>query len=133
MRTARIKGLTFADVEQAKSARHLIVTCEELVDSAELRDDPDQNQIPFFCVDAVVHVPHGAYPTACYRHYDYAPTYLNQYREWAGNEEQYKEYLNKFIYGVEGHEELLSLVGKEQVDIIKADPRTGYAVGLQRG
>ena len=30
--TGRIHGLTFADVEQAKSAKHLILTCEELVE-----------------------------------------------------------------------------------------------------
>jgi glutaconate CoA-transferase subunit A len=29
--TARIAGLTFADIEQAKAARHVIVTCEDLV------------------------------------------------------------------------------------------------------
>ena len=28
--TGRIHGLTFADVEQAKSAKHVILTCEEL-------------------------------------------------------------------------------------------------------
>ncbi|MFP3975648.1 MAG: CoA transferase subunit A [Dehalococcoidia bacterium] len=131
--TARINGLTFADVEQAKSARHLIVTCEELVDSGELREDPDQNQLPFFCVDAVVHVPYGAYPTACYRYYDYDPAYLNQYREWAADDQKYKEYLDRFVHGVDGHEELLSLIGKERLDIIKADTRTGYAVNLDRG
>ncbi|MDP4725914.1 MAG: CoA transferase subunit A, partial [Desulfobacterales bacterium] len=65
--TVRIEGLTFADVEQAKAARHLIVTCEELVDVDDLRAAPDHNQIPFFCVDAVVPVPWGAFPTACYR------------------------------------------------------------------
>jgi glutaconate CoA-transferase subunit A len=66
--TGRIRGLSFADVEQAKSAKHLILTCEELVDTEELRKDPDQNNIPFIHVDAVVHVPYGAYPTACYRY-----------------------------------------------------------------
>ncbi|MGB8424553.1 MAG: CoA-transferase, partial [Desulfobacterales bacterium] len=55
--TVRIEGLPFADIEQAKAARALIVTCEELVDTADLRCEPDRNQIPFFCVDAVVPVP----------------------------------------------------------------------------
>ena len=45
--TARIKGLTFTDVEKAKSAKKLIITCEELVDSDVIRSDSDQNQIPF--------------------------------------------------------------------------------------
>ncbi|MEJ2660239.1 MAG: CoA-transferase, partial [Desulfobacteraceae bacterium] len=76
--TVRITGLPYADVEQAKAARHLIVTCEEVVADDRLRRTPEQNQIPFFCVDAIVHVPMGAYPTACYRYYDYDPFRLHQ-------------------------------------------------------
>jgi len=130
--TARIEGLTFADIEQAKSANHLIITCEELVESEELRKNPDQNQIPFFCVDAVVHVPFGAFPTASYRYYDYDPVYLNKYREYAEDDLRYKKYLEKFIYGVKDHQGLLDLVGEERMEMIKADSRTGYAANLDR-
>jgi glutaconate CoA-transferase subunit A len=55
--TCRIRGLQFCDVDQAKAARAVIVTCEELVDAAELRADPEYNQIPFIHVSAVVPVP----------------------------------------------------------------------------
>jgi glutaconate CoA-transferase subunit A len=130
--TVRIEGLTFADVEQAKAARHLIITCEELVVGDQLRAAPDQNQIPFFCVDAVVPVPYGAYPTACYRYYDYDPVYLNQYRHAAKDEARYRTYLDTFVYGVADHGMLMERVGRERRDKIAADPRTGYAVDLDR-
>ncbi len=130
--TVRMEGLTFADVDQAKSARYVIVTCEELVTTDELRENPDQNQLPFFCVDAVVHLPLGAYPTACYRHYDYDPAYLGDYKKAAQDDLLFKEYLDTFVYGVENHAALLNKVGAAQIERIKADPRTGYAVGLTR-
>jgi len=130
--TVRIEGLAFADIEQAKSAEHVIITCEELVEAEQLRENPDQNQLPFFCVDAVVPVAYGAFPTACYRHYDYDPLYLNQYRADARNDSRYRAYLDKWVYGVGQHQELIDRIGKEQIDKIKADPRTGYAVGLDR-
>ena len=130
--TVRIEGLTFADVEQAKAARCLIVTCEELVDVDALRAAPDQNQIPFFCVDAVVPVPWGAFPTACYRYYDYDPVYLNQYRQAAMDDERYRTYLEMFVVGVPDHQSLIDKVGPRRLDAIKADPRTGYAVNLDR-
>ncbi len=130
--TARIEGLTFADIEQAKSAKYLIMTCEELVESEELRKNPDQNQIPSFCVDAVVHVPFGAFPTASYRYYDYDPVYLNEYKEYAADDLSYKKYLEKFVYGVNDHQGLLDLVGGERMEMIKADSRTGYATKLDR-
>jgi glutaconate CoA-transferase subunit A len=130
--TVRIQGLTFADVEQAKAARRLIVTCEELVEVDALRAAPDQNQIPFFCVDAVVPVPWGAFPTACYRYYDYDPVYLNQYRQAALDDERYRTYLETFVYGVPDHHTLIDRVGHGRLDAIKADPQTGYAVTLDR-
>jgi glutaconate CoA-transferase subunit A len=130
--TVRMEGLSFSDVEQAKCARHLIVTCEELVSSDFLKAGPDQNQIPSFCVDAVVHIPYGAYPTACYRYYDYDPAYLNAYRKNAENDGLYNAYLEEFVYGVPDHQGLLDKIGNGRLNAIKADPRTGYAVGLDR-
>jgi glutaconate CoA-transferase subunit A len=81
--TGRILGLSFADIEQAKSAKHSHSNCEELVDTEELRRIPIKNNIPFIHVDAVVHVPYGAYPTACYRYYDYDPAFLLAYAGYA--------------------------------------------------
>jgi len=128
----RIQGLTFADVEQVKAAKNIIVTCETLVATEQIRTQSDQNQIPSFCVDAVVPIPYGAYPTACFQHYDYDPVYLNRYKEAAQDEERYKSYLQKYILERDNHEALLKMIGSEQLDKIKADKRTGYAVGLDR-
>ena len=130
--TVRIDGLTFADVEQAKAARRVIVTCEELVDGGRLRETPGINQLPFFCVDAVVPLPMGAYPTACYGYYDYDPAFLNAYRAQAGDDARYHGYLNRFVFGVPDHQAFLQLQDAGQLERIKADPRTGYAVGLDR-
>jgi len=130
--TARITGLPFADVEQAKAARHLIVTCETLVEEETLRQDPDRNQIPFFCVDAVVHQPMGAWPTACYHHYDYDPTRLNHYRQAALDDARYRDYLENDILATADHAAMLAGIAPDQLKRIKADPRTGYAVGLDR-
>ena len=130
--TARIEGLPFADVEQAKAARHLCVTCETLVEDDRLRRHPDRNQIPFFCVDAVVHAPMGAYPTACYRHYDYDPARLHRYRQAALDEERYRAYLDTEIRATADHTEMMARVDAGQLARITADPRTGYAVGLDR-
>jgi glutaconate CoA-transferase subunit A len=130
--TVRMEGLTFSDVEQAKSAKHVIVTCEELVESDILKENPDQNQIPSFCVDAVIHVPYGAYPTACYRYYDYDPKYLNEYRRYAEDDRLYSAYLDEFIHKLKSHQDLLGKIGSDRLETIKADKRTGYAVGLDR-
>lgn len=129
--TCRILGLTYADIEQAKASRHVIVTCEELVEPGELRENPGLNQIPFIHVSAVCHVPYGAYPTAVYRCYDYDPDYLIAYAKAARDERLFRKYQDQFIYGVSNHGEFLERVGRKRLEEIKADPTRGYATNLQ--
>ena len=128
----RIQGLSFADTEQAKASKHLVITCEELMEGDELKKDSDRNQIPFIHVDAVVHAPGGAYPTACYNNYDYDPVYLKMYAEHAKDENLHKNYLEKYIYQPQDHPSFLALMGPERMAEIKADPRTGYCPDLDR-
>jgi glutaconate CoA-transferase subunit A len=130
--TVRIAGLTFADVEQARAARHVIVTCEELVEPDVLRAEPDRNQIPFFAVDAVVHMPFGAHPTACYGYYDYDAQHLHEYRAAARDEAQFVAYLDKYVYGVDGHAAYLDRIGSEAQRRIRAIDPFGYAPELAR-
>ena len=130
--TVRIKGLTFADIEQAKSADIVIVTCEEIVPRSFIRLDPDQNSLPPFFVDAIVKIPYGAHPTAVYTCYDYDPKHLNLYKKVADDDRTFKEYLDEWVYGVKSHEEYLEKIGSTTLLQIKANPVLGYAVGLDR-
>lgn len=130
--TVRIKGLTFADVEQAKSAKTVIVSCEEIVPGKWLREDPDQNTLPSFMVDAVVHAPYGAHPTACHYHYDYDPQHFKEYQQAAQDDERFREYLEKWVYGISDQYEYLDQIGAKALQSIKANPVSGYAVGLDR-
>ena len=95
---ASIEGSRFEDVYKAKGAKKLILTAEEIVDPDYFRKFPERNTIPYFYADAVVHMPKGAYPTACpnYYHADYDEIrrYLSMCREG-----KVEEYLNQWIGG----------------------------------
>ncbi len=130
--TVRIKGLTFADIEQAKAADTLIVSCEEIVPRSFIRMDPDQNTLPPFFVDAIVPVPYGAHPTAVYACYDSDAKHLNHYKKVAGDDAQFQEYLDAWVYGVPTHEAYLKKVGIADLLQIKANSVLGYAPGLDR-
>ncbi len=131
--TVRIRGLTFADVEQARASRSVIVTCEELVETEVLRAEPDRNQIPFFTIAAVVHVPYGAHPTACYHYYDYDAQHLNRYRRLALNDRRFSDYLDEYVFSMDNHEAYLKKIGDEVLGRIRAVPPYGYTPGLKRG
>jgi glutaconate CoA-transferase, subunit A len=130
--TVRIKGLTFLDLEQAKAASRVIVTCEEVVPAGFLRQDPDQNSLPPFLVDAVVPAPYGAHPTACHYFYDYDPRHLSMYRQMASDEDGFRRYLDEWVYGVADQEAYLAKVGAVDLMRIKANSALGYAPGLDR-
>ncbi len=130
--TVRIKGLTFADLEQCKAASVVIVSCEEIVPESYLRLDPDQNALPPFLVDAVVPVPYGAHPTACRYFYDYDPQHLNLYKAAAKDDAQWAAYLDEWVYGVESWDAYLDKVGGAQLARIRANTVAGYAPGLDR-
>jgi glutaconate CoA-transferase subunit A len=130
--TVRIKGLTFADIEQAKSADIVIVSCEEIVPVEFIRADPDQNALPPFLVDAVVKLPYGAHPTACAYFYDYDVSHLNLYRNAAKDPSRFARYLDEWVTGVAGHEAYLEKIGTKSLLGIKANPVMGYAPGLDR-
>ncbi len=132
MGTCSIQGLAFADIEQAKASKHVIVTCEQIVDKPVLRETPDLNQIPFIHVTAVCHVPYGAYPTAVYGHYDYDSNQLKKFAVSAKDPDQFKSYQDKYIYSVRDHDMFLKAIGKDRLDAIKADPRTGYSTDMKR-
>ncbi len=128
----RIDGLGFADVEQAKASKTLVITCEQLLDDDYMKNEPDRNQIPFIHADAVIHVPFGAYPTACYNFYDYDAIYLKAHAKAAKDDTAYKEYLDTMILGLADHHALLDHVGQARLEMIRADKNRGYAKHLDR-
>lgn len=129
---ARIKGLKFLDQEQVRAASRVIVSCEEVVPAAFLRQDPDQNAFPPFLVDAVVHAPLGAHPTACHLFYDYDPRHLNMYRQQAGADETFQQYLKDWVFDAPDQETYLGQVGAVDLTRIRANSQLGYAPGLDR-
>jgi len=131
--TVRIYGQNFGDEQQAKAAKKLIVTCEEIVQPNKLREFPEHNCVPFFRVNAIVKVPYGAHPYACYRYYDYDPEFLHLYHKQAEDDASFKEFLDEYIYGVNDWEEYLEKIGGEKkLRMLKADKKLGYAPKLKR-
>ena len=95
---ASIEGSRFEDVYKAKGAKKLIITAEEIVDTEYFKKFPERNTIPYFYTTAVVHMPKGAYPTACPNYYppdyDEIRRYLSMCRE--GKVDEYiKEWIER--------------------------------------
>jgi glutaconate CoA-transferase subunit A len=107
----RIRGTTVADLDLARAAKRLIITCERLIRNEEIRRDPTQTVIPFFCVDAVCEVPYGSYPGNMPYEYFSDEEHLRAWLEVEKDVPAYKRFLERFIYGVADFSEYLQACG----------------------
>ncbi len=101
--------------EQALMASKVIVTVEEVVSTEEVMRQPYDTAIPGRFVDAVVKVPYGAHPMGLKGFYDDDDGHLTNYAKTAVDEEGFKRYMDKYVFGVKDHWEYLNLIGLERL------------------
>ena len=106
-----IEGFKTHEIEMAKASTHVLVTCEEIIDSDEIRSDPSLTTIPYIYVDAVILQKWGGYPTSVYHHYVHDADHISLYQKVArvGGIE-YQKYLDDYVYGCKNFDEYLSKV-----------------------
>lgn len=59
---AQWDGTSAADVEMAKAAKRVVITCEEVVDRDTIVANAHMTKVPGYYVDAVIEAPFGAHP-----------------------------------------------------------------------
>ena len=126
--TCIIEGDEFHDLDIVMAAKRTIVTCEELVSNEYIRRDPTLTRIFGPCVNAVVHVPYGAWPSQCYNYYDTDGEALKEYDQASKDEESFKAYVKKYVYDMKDHDDLLDLIGGSRLAKLRVVPGLGYAV-----
>ncbi|GBD12239.1 3-oxoadipate CoA-transferase subunit A [bacterium HR24] len=125
---ARVFGTGISDVESALASRKVIISTEEIVDTEEIRNNPGITAIPYYCVDAVVHLPFGAYPGEMAGRY---ASDVEHVVEVVGATMRgfVRQYLDKWVYSAQDHFEMLDkLVGwrKLQEMVQRATIKEGY-------
>lgn len=108
---AIIRGISVADLELARAAKHLIITAERLVSNSVIRNNPTATSIPFYLVDAVIEVPFGSYPGNMPYEYFSDEEHLAQWLEVEKDPEEFAKFLDHYIYGVSCFEEYLERCG----------------------
>jgi hypothetical protein len=125
---ARCFGPGVSPLETAMASKRVIISTDEIIEHDEIRKDPGRTTIPYYLVDAVVFAPFGAYPggTPGFYEMDY-----EHYGEFVALERQGQigEYLEKYVWSVASHEEMLEKrVGLARLNGMKrrATIREGY-------
>lgn len=92
---ADISGPLYEDLIIARSAKKLVLTCEELVDDAYFGKD-SKAMISQVLVDHVIHAPGCAAPGACEGFYDVDDGKMRRFKALA-SEEELMEYLKEVV------------------------------------
>jgi glutaconate CoA-transferase subunit A len=107
----RLRGTSVADLDLARAARRVIVTCERLIPAEEIRRDPTQTVIPFFCVDAVCEVPYGSYPANMPYEYFSDEDHFQQWLTAEKDVTTLRQFLDEYIFGVADFADYLQRCG----------------------
>ena len=94
---AQIDGPVWDSQAMAGAADKILLTTEELVERAQITNSPERTIIPAFKVASVSVVPYGAYPTSCYKYYDYDAEQLRNYSEVALDADVFEKYVKEKV------------------------------------
>jgi glutaconate CoA-transferase subunit A len=116
---AHVWGTLGITRQAALAARHIVIVAEEIRSRAQILSDPGLVLAPEMRVAAVVHQPFGAFPSpvqGCYRRrHDFFARYHEESRTVEGN----REWLERWIYGVDDWKGFLDQVGRDVLDEIR--------------
>lgn len=125
MGNVQISGYEFMDQDIAKSSERVIVTTEKIVSSKEIRRHPERTTIPFFCVDAVVRLPYGAYPSECWDLYEADFDHFAHFADRTNKNgiDGAREYVAESIYGTKSFQDFLRNIGSAKLRKLKRNMR----------
>jgi glutaconate CoA-transferase, subunit A len=101
---AQWDGTSGPDVEMAKAAGRVVVTCEEVVPRAEIVARAHMTKLPGYYVSAVIEAPFGAHPTSHVPRYSADPWQLLDYAAAAGPDpgDRFAAYVERLRTETEG-------------------------------
>lgn len=125
---AQLWGCYVNDDIMARSAKHVILTCEEIVSTSEIRRHPNMTVIPGYCVSAVVEVPFGCHPVSFHGYYWMDIPFRREIIAASATMEGIKAWLEEWVFGVEDHAAYLKKVGRERLLALKTLEVENYQI-----
>lgn len=117
---AQVDGISGFCVEMARASKTLILSTERIIDTEEIRRQPDRTIIPYYLVDAVVEAPFGSHPGEMAYMYERDEEQIRAWVEASKEEATTSAYLDRYVFGVKDHKEYLALIGVEHLDGLKS-------------
>jgi glutaconate CoA-transferase subunit A len=108
---AQIFGHLGIDDLKARAAEKVIILCEEIVATSEIRKLQNATIIPSYLVNAVVKVPYCCHPWDMYGYYYYDLPFYRDYGNAARSYDNFLKWVNEYVYSCSDHFEYCEKVG----------------------
>ena len=125
---AQIWGMVGNDDNIARASKQVVITCEEIISTHEIRRIPNMTTIPSYCVSAVVEVPFGSHPLAVSGYYWLDMPFRREYIKMAKTREGMVAWMDEWIYGVKNHEEYKKKVGLDRLATLQQMEYDNYRI-----
>lgn len=116
---AHVWGTLGVTREAALAARRVIVVAEEIWPGERILSDPGLVLAPPIKVVAVVHQPFGAYPSPVQGYYGRHHDFFRRFHEESRTVEGNREWLERWVFGVDDCKGLLDRVGADALERIR--------------
>ncbi|MCJ7701219.1 MAG: hypothetical protein MUO62_06515 [Anaerolineales bacterium] len=116
---AQIDGISGFAFEMARASKRLIISTEEIIDTALIRTQPDRTMIPYYLVDAVVHAPFGSHPGEMCYFYERDEPQIKKWVQASKTVEGTQAYLEEYIYNLADHQAYLDWIGHDRLQYLK--------------
>jgi glutaconate CoA-transferase subunit A len=103
----------YLNVDMARACSTVIVTVEELVDTAEIQKNPQLTLIPAFRTTCVCHVPFGSHPTPTLGVTAQDEDAFAAYAQAAGAEDTFQAWLDRYVRRAGDFDGYLDAVGRD--------------------
>jgi glutaconate CoA-transferase subunit A len=120
---AHLWGILGEQKEAAFAAARVIVTAEEIVDSAVIRSDPNRTMIPGLVVDAVCHVPYCAHPSYTQGYYDRDNAFYLEWDRLSADTGRVQAWLDEWVFGLGDRAAYWEKLGGKTHARLQVEPR----------
>jgi glutaconate CoA-transferase subunit A len=103
----------------AHACSTIIATAEHIVDNEVIRENPHLTMVPAFKTTCVAEARYGSHPTPTLYETRTDEIFFNEYVKASETESTFKEFLDKYIYGVNTFDEYIALVGRKQLEALE--------------
>ena len=108
------------------ASKHVIVSCEEIVDHEIIKASPNHTIVPAFRVDAVIEEPLSAHPAEISGCYNLDALFWSMMGMSNGTEDGFRQWMDEWVYGLDSRadyiEHYISRFGLEALNDLKARP-----------